>query len=61
MPAVPAADLMLGGRATPGADWGIRDLVGNFFYKDTKNLDSSNSFIFNSVPSIKENRNNLCF
>ena len=30
-----------------------------FFYKDTKNLDSSNSFIFNSVPSIKENRNNL--
>ena len=30
-----------------------------FFYKDTKNINTNNSFIFNSVPSFKKNPNNL--
>ncbi len=30
-----------------------------FFYKDIKNINVNNSFIFNSVPSFKENQNNL--
>jgi lycopene beta-cyclase len=30
-----------------------------FFYKVLKDVNVSNSFIFNSVPSIKENKNNL--
>jgi len=29
------------------------------FFKDLKEIDSRNSFIFNSVPSIKKNHNNL--
>ena len=30
-----------------------------FFYKNIKDISINNSFIFNSVPSIKENQNNL--
>jgi lycopene beta-cyclase len=30
-----------------------------FFYKDIKDVSTYNSFIFNSVPSIKENKDNL--
>ena len=30
-----------------------------FFYKDIKDVSTNNSFIFNSIPYIKENGNNL--
>ena len=30
-----------------------------YFYKDIKDINTNNSFIFNSVPSFKNNQNNL--
>ena len=35
------------------------DEFKDLFYKDTKNINTNNSFIFNSVPSFKKNPNNL--
>jgi lycopene beta-cyclase len=37
----------------------LRENKNIYFFKDLKEINSRNSFIFNSVPSIKKNHNNL--